>query len=46
MNPALISMCGNTIIRYTDCYPYSTFHTGTLTDHLQNPDFIGISDTE
>ena len=42
MNTTLVGMCGNTVIGHTDSHPYGTAYTGSLANHLHDPDLIRI----
>ena len=46
MDTCLVGMSRNTIIGHTNCNPYCTADTGTFTNHLHNPDFVGIGKRE
>ena len=46
MNAALVGMIRDTIIGHADSHPYVTAHTGSLANHLHNPDFVGVGNRE
>lgn len=46
MDARLVGMSRDTIVRHTDSDPNRSANAGTFTNHLHNPDFVGIGKRE
>ena len=46
MNTALVCMSCYTVVRNTDCYPYSSLHSWSFSNHFHNPSLIRIGNSK